>query len=402
MMSRSKTLMQLSLTLGLCAFSTAAFADDGAKKNRKPFTPSNTAQTHELKPESYYQTYTLTRVRTHGKDSVSFRADARPVTPGAIMLVEIDSVQGKQRHTRYQCVATVDIAECLGAPVKLRYLPGDDKVVLQVTMMPKPVQNGLAVAPGRNVDAHNPTFHRLTSLLLPSFLLPRPITPRSTRRTRSNAFLTSAASVAARSWSSRSVSSTILDMADSTKRCAFRSLGITQGHEEHVDTATVRSPVIDGGRGQIHAKIDASNIRDRSVRNGDSISYRRVLFFLSRTPTTFSTTDEQKKNQRHRNDGHLHEHDEVKAESNPAQNSSSTRETATSPVQTPCQPRARRFDPDRRRYRPRWASRFRARPWRARLARPPGRRQGRRSRWRGRSWPRRDQVARRFRCPASR
>ncbi len=49
------------------------------------------------------------------------------------------------RVRRWRCVAVHDVAECLGRPVRIRYLPGEKKVVLTGILRPKYSKEGLAL-----------------------------------------------------------------------------------------------------------------------------------------------------------------------------------------------------------------------------------------------------------------
>ena len=86
---------------------------------------------------AYHQVAKVVRTRTKGKLRASFYAEPQLLDKNAIALVRIQSVAKNGSIERFRCVAIHDIAECLGAPVKINYLPMDTKLVLEVELIPR-------------------------------------------------------------------------------------------------------------------------------------------------------------------------------------------------------------------------------------------------------------------------
>ena len=86
--------------------------------------------------ERYHSQIEVVRMRTVGKDFASFVAEPRLLDRGSVMIFEIRSVAKTGSVKRWSCVAQNDIAECLGKPVRIRYLPADEKVVLVAKLKP--------------------------------------------------------------------------------------------------------------------------------------------------------------------------------------------------------------------------------------------------------------------------
>ena len=86
--------------------------------------------------DRYHSQMEVVRVRTAGKDFATFVAEPKLLDPGAVMIFEIRSVAKTGSVRRWKCVAENDVAECLGKPVRIRYLPADDKVVLVAKLKP--------------------------------------------------------------------------------------------------------------------------------------------------------------------------------------------------------------------------------------------------------------------------
>jgi hypothetical protein len=93
-------------------------------------------RTNELLLDRYDRVQKIVRKRTEGKTYALFTAEPQLIDRGAVMLFEIKSVSDKGVVPRWRCIAVRDVAECLGVPVKIAYLPDDDRMVL--TAMVKP------------------------------------------------------------------------------------------------------------------------------------------------------------------------------------------------------------------------------------------------------------------------
>jgi len=86
--------------------------------------------------ERYHSQVEVVRLRTAGKDFATFVAEPQLLDRGSVMIFEIRSVAETGSVKRWSCVAQNDIAECLGKPVRVRYLPADEKVVLIAKLKP--------------------------------------------------------------------------------------------------------------------------------------------------------------------------------------------------------------------------------------------------------------------------
>jgi hypothetical protein len=118
---------------------------DGA---RAPVAPAE-LRTSEFFLDRYDRVQKIVRKRTEGKTYALFTAEPQLIDKGAVMLIEIKSVSGAGAVPRWRCVAVHDVAECLGVPVKIAYLPSDDRIVLTATLKPASAMtqdaSGLAV-----------------------------------------------------------------------------------------------------------------------------------------------------------------------------------------------------------------------------------------------------------------
>lgn len=134
------TINPIALAVALLATS-AALADEG----RKPVAPAQSRAT-EVSYDRYHRTVELVRTRTDGKALVTFHAEPQLLEAGAIAVLEVRSVAKTGSVTRWRCIAVRDIAECLGVPVALRYLPEDHRMVMSVTMKPQTASAQQAMA----------------------------------------------------------------------------------------------------------------------------------------------------------------------------------------------------------------------------------------------------------------
>ena len=133
-------------TLGLVmvmmvGVATEAVADAPKEKTavavrRTPLTPAKLNAT-PVRLDRYEKQARVVRFRTPGKQYASFSTDPHILEPGSMAVFEIRSVALTGSIARWRCVAVHDVAECLGSPVKLRYLPNDTKMVLTTTLKPR-------------------------------------------------------------------------------------------------------------------------------------------------------------------------------------------------------------------------------------------------------------------------
>ena len=112
-------------------------ATDGVRA-AGPRAPLKTADARgtALKLDRYHNEVTVVRTRTEGKAFATFVAEPRLLDRGAIVVFEIRSVAKTGVIPRWRCIAQDDVAECLGAPLRLRYLPDDEKIVLTARLRP--------------------------------------------------------------------------------------------------------------------------------------------------------------------------------------------------------------------------------------------------------------------------
>ena len=133
--------------VGAMIFAELAHADDLVRAPRTPLRPigavspraplSQNARARRLLFQRYEQIMTVVRERSPGKSFATFAADPQPLEPGSQMVFEIRSESGSGGTTpRWRCVASRDVAECLGAPVRIRYLSGDRRIVLSLRVRP--------------------------------------------------------------------------------------------------------------------------------------------------------------------------------------------------------------------------------------------------------------------------
>lgn len=131
-----------------CAFvffgSTAVAAPDDGKKTvmptavdaRAPIAPAH-ARKSELPLDRYESNITVVRKRTEGKEVATFVAEPRLIDRGAVVVFQAISQAESGSVLRWHCIAVRDVAECLGKPLKLRYLPKDDRIVLTARVLPR-------------------------------------------------------------------------------------------------------------------------------------------------------------------------------------------------------------------------------------------------------------------------
>ena len=85
----------------------------------------------------YHRPAVIVRERTGQRIYATFSADPQLLTPGSAAVFEARSVSDQGAVSRWRCVARHDVAECLGRPLRLRYLPGDVAITLKVEIVPE-------------------------------------------------------------------------------------------------------------------------------------------------------------------------------------------------------------------------------------------------------------------------
>jgi hypothetical protein len=138
----------VTCAIGLCAaVSLTGVASAEQKATREPIKPQlldgarapvapAKLRTNEFFLDRYDRVQKIMRKRTEGKTCALFTAEPQLIDKGAVMLIEIKSVSKSGSVPRWRCIAVHDVAECLGVPVKIAYLPSDDRIVLTATLKP--------------------------------------------------------------------------------------------------------------------------------------------------------------------------------------------------------------------------------------------------------------------------
>lgn len=102
---------------------------------RAPIVEAKLRET-EIPMDRYDHDVKIVRQRTEGKTYATFMAEPQLIEKGAVALFEIFSVSDLGSVSRWRCIAVRDVAECLGAPVRIKYLADDESVVLTAKMKP--------------------------------------------------------------------------------------------------------------------------------------------------------------------------------------------------------------------------------------------------------------------------
>ncbi len=109
---------------------TAVGAGDGQPppQAREPLQQSLARET-ALRVEHLGQEFVIVRERTNG-EVVTFSAEPTLLERGTQMIIEVYTVAARGAVLRVRCEARNDVAECLGTPVRVHWLPSDEKAVL--------------------------------------------------------------------------------------------------------------------------------------------------------------------------------------------------------------------------------------------------------------------------------
>ena len=102
----------------------------------QPKTAGSFTRTTVVPMDRYHHEARIVRERSVGKDHVRFSADAQPIERSAVVQFEIRSESDDRAVVRWQCTARENVSECFAQPVKVRYLPEDERVVLAVRVEP--------------------------------------------------------------------------------------------------------------------------------------------------------------------------------------------------------------------------------------------------------------------------
>ena len=120
--------------LGLSLLITSTAAD--ASETRSPIDYKSVRET-TANLESYENTVSIVRTRSKGKILASFHADPQLIDENSIMIFEVKSYAKEGSVNRWRCIAVHDVAECLGKPMKFRYLPNDTHIEMTFRLKPK-------------------------------------------------------------------------------------------------------------------------------------------------------------------------------------------------------------------------------------------------------------------------
>ena len=122
-------------TLTLAILLSAASA--GATPARSPLWSTEERET-ELSLSRWETPEVVERKRSFGRKYAVFHADPQEIADEAVLVFEVES----EGQVRWRCVAVEDVAECLGAPVRIRYQKKEEVVRLKVKAMPRYTPRG--------------------------------------------------------------------------------------------------------------------------------------------------------------------------------------------------------------------------------------------------------------------
>jgi hypothetical protein len=127
-----------SFLFALVTTSTAMASPQG----KTPFWQAPYRET-ELIMERWDQPVVLERTRSFGRKRAIFYADPQPIPEAAVYVFE--AVAAGEDQPRWRCVAVDDVAECLGAPVRVEYQRPKETVRLTIRAVPKDTERGRAL-----------------------------------------------------------------------------------------------------------------------------------------------------------------------------------------------------------------------------------------------------------------
>ena len=136
MQKRTRLLTKISLATLALSFALTGMTASKAEATKKPARVKE-VRTTESDMSTYSKVAQVMRERTAGKSSATFYAEPHLLDQNAVALVTIRSIGDTGEIERFRCIATHDIAECLGAPVKIMYLPADTHVALDIELLPR-------------------------------------------------------------------------------------------------------------------------------------------------------------------------------------------------------------------------------------------------------------------------
>jgi hypothetical protein len=130
--------MNRTITAMLALGVTLSSASAGATPQRSPLWSTGGERETELSLQSWDTPAVLERKRSFGRKFAVFHADPQQIAADAVLVFEVES----QGEVRWSCVAVDDVAECLGAPVRVRYRKADETVRLRVKAVPRQSPRG--------------------------------------------------------------------------------------------------------------------------------------------------------------------------------------------------------------------------------------------------------------------
>lgn len=116
------------LVLALTTVGAGEAAGSSGPPAREPLQQSVARQT-DLLVEHVGQSFVIVRERTNG-DVASFSAEPVLLERGTALVIEVYTMGPQGAVSRFRCEAQNDVAECLGTPVRVHWLPSDERAVL--------------------------------------------------------------------------------------------------------------------------------------------------------------------------------------------------------------------------------------------------------------------------------
>jgi hypothetical protein len=126
-----RTTTSLALVLMLSATSATAAS------KRSPLFQGEERET-ELSLTRWETDVVVERTRSFGRKFAVFSADPQAIVDDAVLVFQVESAG----EIRWRCVAVDDVAECLGAPVRIRYQAAEETVRLTVKAVARSTDRG--------------------------------------------------------------------------------------------------------------------------------------------------------------------------------------------------------------------------------------------------------------------
>jgi hypothetical protein len=123
-----------ALALGV----TIAAISAEASTKKSPLWTGRKERETELSLQRWETPAVLERRRSFGRKNAVFHAEPQAIAPDAVLVFEVAS-EGK---LRWRCIAVDDVAECLGAPVRIPYQKTDEVLRMSVQAVPRDTPKG--------------------------------------------------------------------------------------------------------------------------------------------------------------------------------------------------------------------------------------------------------------------